>query len=59
MMSPSITAYAAKLEKLKRLYGNNVAKAADKVAKNDLSVLDKVMLIVFGIVLILLYKIFN
>jgi len=59
MMSPSITAYTARLEKLRKLTGNRIADAVDKAAKNDLSTLDKIMLIVFGIVLILLYKIFN
>jgi len=58
-MTPSINAYAARLDQLKRLYGDGVAKAADKAAKNNISTLDKIMLIVFGIVIILLYKIFN
>lgn len=58
-MSPSITAYAARLERLRKLTGDRIANAVDKAAKNDIGTLDKIMLIVFGIVLILLYKILN
>lgn len=58
-MSPSINAYAARLDRLKRLYGVGVAQAADRVANKDIGTLDKIMLIVFGVVLIILYKILS